>query len=86
MNSIRRSLKKAREADPLSREQYSYESWALGTLKGHVSFWADEHDFRGNKMKGHQLVQWKKEVFERIQELDAIFKEDEKLRKEARNE
>ena len=82
MNNIRRTLKLAREADPLSRKQYSYESWALGTLKGMVSFWADEYTMSGRKLKGHDLVQWKKEVFERIQELDAIFKEDEKLRKE----
>ena len=84
MNNIRRTLKLAREADPLSRKQYSYESWALGTLKGMVSFWADEYTMSGRKLKGHDLVQWKKEVFERIQELDAIFKEDEKLRKEVK--
>ncbi len=76
MNSIRQSLKRAREAEPLSREQYSAESWALGLIKGCVSFWADEYDFRGRKMTGHQLVAWKKEVFEKIKELDRIFKED----------
>ena len=81
MDSIRRNLKRAREAEPMSREQYSCESWALGTLKGHVSFWADECDFRGNPMKGHQLVSWKKEVFERIKELDKIFKEDSDAKK-----
>ena len=75
MESIRRNLIRAREAEPMSREQYSLESWALGTLKGHVSYWADELDFRGNKMTGHQLVAWKKEVFDRIKELDKIFKE-----------
>ena len=76
MESIRRNLKRAREAEPMSREQYSAESWALGTLKGYISFWADENDFRGRKMTGHQLVAWKKEVFEKIKELDRIFKED----------
>ena len=76
MESIRNNLKRAREAEPMSREQYSAESWALGTLKGYISFWADENDFRGRKMTGHQLVAWKKEVFERIKELDRIFKED----------
>ena len=81
MNSIRRSLKRAREAEPMSREQYSSESWALVTLKGHVSYWADECDFRGNKMTGHQLVAWKKEVFDRIKELDKIFKEDSDAKK-----
>jgi len=81
MESIRRNLKRAREAEPMSREQYSAESWALGTLKGHVSFWADEYDYRGNKLTGHRLVAWKKEVFERIKELDKIFKEDADAKK-----
>ena len=35
-------------------------------------------------MKGQDLVRWKKEVYARIQELNEIFQEDEKLRKEAR--
>tara|TARA_R100001132_G_C3231369_1_gene65838 strand:+ start:489 stop:734 length:246 start_codon:yes stop_codon:yes gene_type:complete len=81
MDSIRRNLKRAREAEPMSREQYSLESWALGTLKGHVSYWADLRDFRGNKMTGHRLVAWKKEVFDRIVELDKIFKEDSDAKK-----
>ena len=38
----------------------------------------------GRKMKGQDLVRWKKEVYSRIQELNKIFQEDEKLRKEAR--
>lgn len=81
MNSIRRSLKRAREAEPMSREQYSAESWALGTLKGHVSFWADLHDFNGNLMNGHQRNNWAKEVLNRVIELDKIFKEDKDAQK-----
>ena len=77
MNSIRRNLRRAKESEPLSREQFSYESWVLGNIKGMVSFWADENDLRGNKMTGHQLVAWKKEVYRKIQELDQIFKEEE---------
>ena len=77
MNSIRRNLRRAKESEHLSREQYSYESWVLGNIKGMVSFWADENDFSGRKMTGHRLVAWKKEVFEKIQELDRIFKEEE---------
>ena len=50
-----------------------------------VEFWADEYTLRGDKLKGQDLVRWKKEVYSRIQELNAIFKEDEKLRKELRN-
>ena len=84
MESIRRNLKRAREADSLSREQYSIESWVLGTVKGMVSFWADEYTLRGDRMKGQDLVRWKKEVYARIQELDQVFKEDEKLRKEVK--
>ena len=45
-----------------------------------VSFWADEYTLRGDKLKGQDLVRWKKEVYARIQELDAIFKEDEQIR------
>jgi len=47
-----------------------------------VEFWADEYTLNGDKMKGQTLVRWKKEVFARIQEMDKIFKEDEKLYKE----
>ena len=84
METIRRNLKRAREADALSKEQYSIESWILGTVRGMVSFWADEYTLRGDKLKGQDLVRWKKEVYSRIQELNEIFQEDEKLRKEAR--
>ena len=84
MDSIKRNLLKANDCDSLSREQYSYESWVLGNIKGMVSVWADEHDFNGRKMTGHQLVAWKKEVFERIKELDKIFKECDDDRKKKR--
>ena len=80
METIRRNLKRAREADALSKKQYSIESWILGTVRGMVSFWADEYTLRGDKLKGQDLVRWKKEVYARIQELDAIFKEDEQIR------
>ena len=86
MESIRRTLKRARESDPMSREQYSYDSWNLVVIKGMVSYWADEYTLNGEKLKGQDLVRWKKEVFHRIQQLDAIFKEDAKLKEEARNE
>ena len=75
-------LRLAREAETGSREQYSYESSALMSIRGMVDFWADEYTLRGDKLKGQDLVRWKKEVYSRIQELDAIFKEDEKIRKE----
>jgi hypothetical protein len=38
METIRRNLKRAREADALSREQYSIESWILGTVRGRLAF------------------------------------------------
>ena len=82
MNFLKRMLKRARESEAMSREQYNYESAALSSIKGMVDFWADEYTLRGDKMKGQDLVRWKKEVFSRIQELDQIFKEDEKLYKE----
>ena len=82
MNFIKRMLRLAREAETGSREQYSYESSALMSIRGLVEFWSDEYTFSGRKMKGQDLVRWKKEVYARIQELDEIFKEDERLRKE----
>ena len=82
MNFIKRMLKRARESEIGSREQYSCESSALMSIRGMVEFWADEYTMSGRKMKGQDLVRWKKEVYARIQELDKIFKEDEKLRKE----
>ena len=84
MNFLKRMLKRAREAEVGSREKYSLESSALYSIKGMVDFWADEYTLRGDKMTGHNLVRWKKEVYSRIQELDQIFKEDEKLKKEVK--
>ena len=86
MKYIKKMLRLARESEPMSREQYSYESSALSSIRGMVDFWADEYTLRGDKMQGHNLVRWKKEVYDRIQELDEIFKEDEKIRKEVKNE
>ena len=77
MNSIKRTLKLAREAEPMSRQQYSYESWALGTIKGMVSIWADD-TYRGEPLKGHNRNRWAKEVLERIKELHQVFEEDKK--------
>ena len=82
MNFVKRMLRLAREADAGSREQYSCESSALMSIRGMVEFWADEYTMSGRKMKGQDLVRWKKEVYARIQELDEIFKEDERIRKE----
>ena len=69
MNFIKRMLRLAREHDSWSSEAKGFESSALTSIKALVSFWADEYTLRGDKMKG--------------QELDEIFKEDEKLRKES---
>jgi hypothetical protein len=82
MNFLKRTLRLARESEPYSPEAKGFESCALTSIKAMVSFWADEYTLRGDKMQGHNLVRWKKEVFARIQELDEIFKEDEKLSKE----
>ena len=86
MNYIKKCLRLAREHDSWSPEAKSYESYALTSIKAMVSFWADEYTLRGDKLKGQDLVRWKKEVYARIQELDEIFKEDEKIRKEEKNE
>ena len=82
MNFLKRMLKRARESEAMSREQYSFESAALTSIKAMVEFWADEYTLRGAKMKGQDLVRGKKEVYSRIQEMDEVFKEDEKLYKE----
>ena len=84
MNYIKKCLRLAREHEPWSPEARGFESSALTSIKAMVSFWADEYTLNGDKMNGQNLVRWKKEVFARIQELAEIFKEDEKLRKEAR--
>jgi hypothetical protein len=74
MNSIRRNLLRANECDAMSREQYSYESWVLGTIKGMVSILADD-THRGEKLKGHHLNKWAKHVLKRVQELNEVFEE-----------
>ena len=76
MESIRRNLKNAREADYGKKEVYL--SSVLWTIRGMVEYWADEYTLSGRKMKGQDLVRWKKEVFNRVQELNDIFQEDEK--------
>ena len=76
MDFIRRMLKRARESDIGSRDQYYYESAALTSLKSMVSIWADDYH-RGEPLKGHDRVRWMKSCYARIQELDKIFKEDE---------
>ena len=86
MNFLKRMLRLAREHEPWSNEARGFESSALTSIKAMVSFWADEYTLDGRKLKGQDLVRWKKEVYARIQELDEIFKEDEKLRKEVKNE
>ena len=86
MDFLKRMLRLAREHDAWSPEAKSYESNALYNIRGMVDFWADEYTLSGRKMKGQDLVRWKKEVYARIQEMDEIFKEDEKLRKEVKNE
>ncbi len=80
MEMIRSNLKRAREADYGKKE--FFESSILWTIRGMVEYWADEYTLSGRKLKGQDLVRWKKEVYSRVQELDEIFKEDEKLRKE----
>ena len=82
MDFVKRMLRLARESDSWSPEAKGFESNALTSIKSMVSFWADEYTMSGRKMKGQDLVRWKKEVYSRIQELDAIFKEDEKIRNE----
>tara|TARA_R100001594_G_scaffold3055_1_gene11750 strand:+ start:92 stop:334 length:243 start_codon:yes stop_codon:yes gene_type:complete len=77
MDSIKRNLKNAREADYGKKEVYL--SSVLWTIRGMVEYWADENTLSGRKMTGHNLVRWKKEVFKRVQELNDIFQEDEKL-------
>ncbi len=84
MNFLKRTLRLAREAEPYSLEAKGFESCALTSIKAMVSFWADEYTLDGRKLKGQDLVRWKKEVYSRIQELNEIFQEDEKLREEAR--
>ena len=86
MNFIRRMLRLAREEPKgsWSAEAKGFESSALSNIRGMVDFWADEYTMTVRKMKGQDLVRWKKEVYARIQELDIIFKEDEKLRKEGK--
>ena len=82
MNFIKRMLRLARESDSWSSEAKGFESNALTNIKSMVSTWADDYH-RGEKLKGHQLNRWAKQVLSRVQDLNEIFKEDEKLRKEA---
>ena len=81
MNFIKRVLRLARESEPYSKEQKSFESNALTSVKAMVSVWADDYH-RGEPLKGHDRVRWIKSCYARMQELDKLFKEDEKLYKE----
>ena len=81
MDFVTRMLKRARESEVMSREKYNYESSALWSIRGMVSVWADDMH-RGEKLKGHDLNKWAKHVLKSVQNLDEIFKEDEKISKE----
>jgi hypothetical protein len=83
MNFIKRMLKRARESECMSREQYNYESACLTSVKALIGVWADDYH-RGEPLKGHDRVRWIKSCYARMQELDELFKEDEKLYKEIR--
>ena len=83
MDFIKRMLKRARESECMSREQYNFESACLTSVKALISIWADDYH-RGEPLKGHDRVRWIKSCYARMQELDEIFKEDEKLRKEVK--
>ena len=83
MNFIKRMLRLARESKPMSREKYNYESACLTSVRALISIWADDYH-RGEPLKGHDRVRWIKSCYARMQELDELFKEDEKLYKEIR--
>ena len=85
MSFVKRMLLRARESDIGSRDQYFFESAALGTVKGMVSIWADDFH-RGEKLKGHHLNRWAKDVLKGVQRLDQEFREDEKIRKEEKED
>ena len=76
MDFVKRMLKRASESDIGSRDQYFFESSALGSVKAMISVWADDYH-RGEPLKGHDRVRWVKRCYARMQELDKIFKEDE---------
>ena len=83
MDFVKRMLKLARESDSWSPEAKGLESCALTTVRAQVSIRADDMH-RGEKLKGHNLNKWAKHVLKRVQDLDEVFKEDEKLRKEVK--
>ena len=80
MDFVTRMLKRARECDAWSHEAKGFESNALSNIRAQVSIWADDMH-RGEKLKGHDLNRWAKHVLKRVQDLNEIFEEDEKLRK-----
>ena len=85
MNFVKRMLRLARESDVWSPEAKGFESNALSNIRAQVSIWADDMH-RGEKLKGHDLNRWAKHVLKRVQDLNEIFVEDDKIRKEGRNE
>ena len=84
MNFIKRMLRLARESDLWSPEAKGFESNALANIRAQVSIWADDMH-RGEKLKGHDLNRWAKHVLKRGQDLNEVFEEDEKIRKEELN-
>ena len=85
MDFVKRMLRLARESDLWSPEAKGFESNALSNIRAQVSIWADDMH-RGEKLKGHDLNRWAKHVLKRVQDLNEIFVEDDKIRKEGRNE
>ena len=77
MNVIKEYLKQARDHNPMSRDQYRWDSAALYTISGMVSVWVDDTGYTNREKKINAL-----EVMERLKLLHAAFEENDKIRKE----
>ena len=77
MNVIKEYLKQARDQNPMTREQYQWDSAALYTISGMVSVWVDDAGYTKTEKKINAL-----EVMERLKLLHAAFEENDKIRKE----
>ena len=74
MNVIKEYLKQARDQNPMSRDQYRWDSAALYTISGMVSVWVDDAGYTKTEKKINAL-----EVMERLKLLHAAFEENDKI-------
>jgi|TARA_R110000787_G_scaffold276876_2_gene385900 hypothetical protein len=70
---FKQHLIRAKNSEPMSRDQYRHESNAFWNLVGQIKYLSES-----DNMKGHELNKYGKHVIKRLQEITAEVKSQER--------